>query len=180
MSQPSDVRGADLHHGRYLEEFRAFYERDARRLIRSVTVVVGEPALAEDAVAEAFSRAWLRWPQLRGGDGTPSAWIMRVALNECRGRFRRRRVEQRYAHAIARPDVSRDPDPPSAEVWDAVARLPERDRLLVALRYVADLTQDEIARTLGIASGTVASGLNRARRLLGVDLRDDYQELCDG
>lgn len=164
--------------GHHVEEFGNLYERDARRLIRTVAVIVGERGLAEDAVAEAFARAWLRWPQLR--DRSPAAWIVQVALNECRGRFRRRRIEQRYAHVVARPDESCDPDPPTDVVWDAVARLPERERVLVAFRYVADLSQDEIALMLGIPVGTVASGLHRARRRLSVDLEGSYKEMNDG
>ena len=73
-----------------------------------------------------------------------------------------------------------DPEPATGEVWDAVARLPEPDRVLVAMRYVADLTQEEIARVLGIAAGTVASGLHRARRRLGMELRPTYEEMRDG
>jgi RNA polymerase sigma-70 factor (ECF subfamily) len=68
-----------------------------------------------------------------------------------------------------------DPEPAS-DVWAAVARLPEQDRLLIALRYVADLRQAEIADVLGIPPGTVASGLNRSRRRLGLDLRPEHDE----
>ena len=59
--------------------------------------VTGEPALAEDAVAEAFARAWLRWPRLRSDPRPAVPWLLQVALNECRGRFRRHRVERRKA-----------------------------------------------------------------------------------
>jgi RNA polymerase sigma-70 factor (ECF subfamily) len=99
---------------------------------------------------------------------------MRVALNESRSRFRRRRVELRKAHAVARPEATADPETDGV-VWAAVAALPRQDRLLVALRYVADLTQPEIAQALGVPPGTVASGLHRARQRLGIDLRDDHE-----
>src|SRR5688500_13192156 len=99
---------------------------------------------------------------------------MRVALNESRSRFRRRRVELRKAHAVARPEATVDPETDDV-VWAAVAALPRHDRLLVALRYVADLTQPEIAQALGVPPGTVASGLHRARQRLGIELRDDHE-----
>lgn len=67
------------------DEFIRFYETEAPRLVRSVTLAVGEPALAEDAVAEAFARAWSRWPDVSRRD-RPTAWVMRVALNESRSR----------------------------------------------------------------------------------------------
>ena len=62
-------------------EFTTFYEAEAPRVIRSLTLACGEPGLAEDAVAEAFARAWSRWPQVRASD-RPGAWVMRVALTE--------------------------------------------------------------------------------------------------
>jgi RNA polymerase sigma-70 factor, ECF subfamily len=151
-------------------EFATFYEREAAPLVRSLTVVIGEADLAEDAVAEAFARAWSRWPQVRGYD-CPRAWVMRVALNVSRTRFRRRAVERRRAPQIARPDEVRDPDPStSVPLWAAVLGLDSRGRSLIALRYVAGLTQGEIATVLGLPPGTVASGLNRARQKLAETL----------
>jgi RNA polymerase sigma-70 factor (sigma-E family) len=156
-------------------EFTAFYDGQARDIVRTVTVVVRDPALAEDAVAEAFARAWARWRQVRTHD-RPGAWVVRVALNECNSRFRRRRVERRKAHAVARPDHVIDPDPDTSDVWSAVARLPEHERTLIALRYVADLSQPQIAEVLGIPAGSVASGLNRGRRRLGIELGPEADE----
>jgi RNA polymerase sigma factor (sigma-70 family) len=144
--------------------------------VRSLTLVTGEAPLAEDAVAEAFARAWSRWPQVRTCD-RPTAWVMRVALNESRSRIRRRSVERRKAHQVAVADEVRDPDVSTAHVlWDAVSRLDVRDRTLVALRYVADLPQHEIASLLGLPAGTVASGLNRARQRLGEALAPTCRE----
>ena len=156
-------------------EFTVFYEQQSQRIVRTVALVVRDAALAEDAVAEAFARAWARWRQIRTHD-RPAAWVTRVALNECNSRFRRRRVERRKAHAVARPDRVHDPEPHASHVWAAVARLPEQERTLIALRYVADLPQAQIAELLGIPPGSVASGLNRSRRRLGIDLRPDADE----
>lgn len=156
-------------------EFARFYEHEVERTVRTVALVVRDASLAEDAVAEAFARAWARWRQVRSYD-RPAAWVTRVALNECNSRFRRRRVERRKAPAVARPDHVHDPEPSTGHVWAAVARLPEPDRALIALRYVADLPQAQIADVLGIPLGTVASGLNRIRRRLGVELHGDAAE----
>lgn len=156
-------------------EFTSLYEAEARRLVQAVTLVVGEPLLAEDAVAEAFTRAWERWAQVRQCD-SPVAWVMQVALNETRSRFRRRRVERRKAHDVARPATTTDPEPPAGELWDKVAALPPRERELIALRYIADLTQPEIARVVGISVGTVASTLSRARQHLSAQLRPEHEE----
>jgi RNA polymerase sigma-70 factor (sigma-E family) len=157
-------------------EFTTFYEREAPGLVRSVTLVTGDAALAEDAVAEAFARAWSRWARVRQHP-KPVAWVATVALNESRSRFRRRKVERRKAQLIARPDTIHDPDPPRvSSVWAAVAGLSQQDRTLIALRYVADLSQDEIAGALGMPLGSVASGLSRARHRLGVVLRQEHEE----
>lgn len=158
-------------------EFAAFYEAHAPRIVRTVALVVRDAALAEDAVAEAFARAWARWRHVRTYDN-PASWVTRVALNDCNSRFRRKRVERRKAHAVARPDRVDAPDPAASHVWEAVARLPEHERTLIALRYIADLRQAEIAEVLGIPKGTVASGLNRGRRRLGIDLLDADEEQC--
>jgi RNA polymerase sigma factor (sigma-70 family) len=154
-------------------DFTTFYADEAPRLVRAVTLIIGDPVLAEDAVTEAFARAWARWPQIRAHP-RPAAWIMRVALNESRSRFRRRKVERRKAHAVARPEASTDPEPDGG-VWAAVAALPAPERELIA-RYFADLTQPEIAQALGLPPGTVASGLHRARKQLGLDLQPTYEE----
>lgn len=156
-------------------EFAAFYERQSPRVVRTVALVVRDATLAEDAVAEAFARAWARWRQVRTYD-SPASWVTRVALNESNSRFRRARVERRKAHAVARPDRVDGPESGAGHVWEAVARLPEQERTLIALRYIADLPQAEIAAVLGIPAGTVASGLNRGRRRLGIDLLDADEE----
>ncbi|MGH9113101.1 MAG: sigma-70 family RNA polymerase sigma factor [Acidimicrobiales bacterium] len=157
-------------------DFSAFYDREAPRLVRSLSLAIGQPALAEEAVAEAFARAWSRWPQVRAYE-RPVGWVARVALNESRSHFRRQRLERRTAHALARADVVPGPEPPASYLWQAVARLPTRERTLIALRYVADLPQAEIGEVLGLPAGTVASGLHRARMRLGEALGSHEEEL---
>jgi RNA polymerase sigma-70 factor (sigma-E family) len=157
-------------------DFTSFYRSEAPRLVRTVSLVTGEPVLAEDSVAEAFARAWSRWPEVSSHQ-QPAAWVMRVALNEARSRFRRRAVERRKASMIARPEATYDPQPQvDQQLWDALRKLPRTDRTLIALRYVADLSQAEIADVLGLRPGTVAAGLSRIRHKLGTALGPAYQE----
>jgi RNA polymerase sigma-70 factor (sigma-E family) len=157
-------------------DFTQFYEDEVQRMVRSLTLVTGDLTTAEEVVAEAFARAWSRWPQV-SATRRPGAWVMRVALNLANDRWRRRRIERRKAAAVARADESWDPQPQiDQRLWRAVRDLPEHERTLVALRYIADLSQVEIAEALGVATGTVASGLNRARHKLGVALGSAYQE----
>src|SRR4029079_18812786 len=105
---------------------------------------------------------------------SPGGWTQRVALNELRRRLRRRRVE---AHLLPRFAGGDHELTPSGEVWELVRALPERQRVAVVLRYVADLTEPDIAIAMGVARGTVASTLAAARaRLAGVLINDDVEE----
>ena len=120
-------------------------------------------------MAEAFSRAYERWPRIAAMD-SPSGWVYRVALNELRRRMRRRRHESRLLrrerpHPI--PPVDFDP-----ELWDAVAALPVRQREAIVLRYVGDLTERDVASVLGISEGAASAALVAARRRLAGQLTD--------
>ena len=90
-------------------------------MARSLLVIGGDVEAARDAVAEAFSRAYERWPRVASMD-SPNGWVYRVALNELRRRMRRRALESRLLRRERLPPISpADIDP---ELWDAVAALP--------------------------------------------------------
>ena len=69
---------------------------------------------------------------------------------------------------------------PAGEAWALVAALPERQRTAVVLRHVADLTEPEIARVMGITRGTVSSTLSDAHRALRAQLADEAEEPPSG
>jgi RNA polymerase sigma-70 factor (ECF subfamily) len=145
------------------------------RVFRTVALTIGDRDLAEEAVAEAFARALVRWP--RGASlSNPAAWLHRVAVNEVRSRWRRGRVERRMLQRLAgRAEPAAPlPAPPDDALWSAVAELPRRARQMVALRYVLDLPEAEIANSLGVSRGTVASTLSKARKDLGAVLKDTH------
>ena len=156
-------------------EFDAWYHAEYQRLVNSIGLVVGNHAVAADAVAEAFTRALARWPKVRRMKH-PTGWVYRVAVNEAKRSLRRGAHERRLlqagaatAPAVVAP-VERD-----HELWAAVAKLPERMRAVVVLRYVTDLTEPRIAETLGIRRGTVATMLRRAHERLATDLGPTYR-----
>jgi RNA polymerase sigma factor (sigma-70 family) len=97
--------------------------------------------------------------------GRPEAWAYTVALNHVRSRMRRSRLERRY---LERQREGHHPPPPEPDtaLWAAVAQLAPRARTAVALRYVADLSQAEVAAAMGISRGTVAATLHKARARL--------------
>ena len=158
-------------------EFAAWYARDFARVRASVALAVGDAGLAEEATAEAFARALARWPAV-SRMASPYAWVQTVALNEVRSRFRRLRLERRY---LARQRAGHSPPPPEPDpaLWAAVARLAPRARTAVALRYIADLSEQEVADAMGITRGAAAATLHKARKRLGELLADDAARVPD-
>lgn len=146
------------------DDFTAWYVTTYPRVRRALTLAVGEPELADEATAEAFARALERWNRVRGLDA-PHAWVQTVGLNLVRSTLRRRRLERRWT---ARQRLVHEPPPPEPDgpLWRAVAELPDRMRTAVALRYVADLTEQQVADVMGISRGAVASSLSAARARL--------------
>ena len=143
-------------------DFDDWYADQRPRVYISMLALCGDPDIAADATDEAFTRAVAHWKRVHAME-SPGGWTQRVALNELRRRLRRRRAEARLLPRFA----GRDHEPtPSGEVWDLVRALPERQRVAVVLRYVADLTEPDIAIAMGIARGTVASTLAAARERL--------------
>jgi RNA polymerase sigma factor (sigma-70 family) len=147
-------------------DFDDWYRHEHGRLAASLVVVAGDVDAATDAVDEAFARALDRWDTV-STMASPVGWIYRVALNVLRRRMRRASFERRSVRDDVPPRTSEMPDP---GVWDAVARLPRRQRTAIVLRYVADLPESDIAAAMGIARGTVAATLHAARTRLEQDL----------
>lgn len=161
------------------EEFSAWYRTLWPPVLRAVTVTVGDRDLAEEAVAEAFARALARWPAATEFD-SPVAWLHRVAVNEVRSRWRRNRLERRVLQRVV-PEAHVDPvEPPDDALWAAAAALPDRARQMIALRYVLDLPEADVAAALGVTRGTVASTLSKARQQLGAVLARTRPDLAAG
>jgi RNA polymerase sigma-70 factor (ECF subfamily) len=155
------VKGADLH------EIEALYRSGFERFATVACAITGSQAAARDAVQDAFASAVRRRDRFRG-DGSLEAWLWRAVVNEARSQQRRRRSRERLEQRAARLDGGRDlaADGTVAGIDGYVAALPERQRLVVFLRYYADLTHDQIAAALGVRPGTVAATLNAAHAKL--------------
>ena len=133
-------------------------------------VVLRDAAESEDAVQEAFVRAFGRLQELRQ-DGAFRGWLLRIVANESlnRARSSRRRRAATERAAIVETAATH----PSAEasvieseerrlILEAVDRLSDEDRLVIGCRYFLELSQDETAEVLGVPAGTVKSRQSRA------------------
>jgi RNA polymerase sigma-70 factor (ECF subfamily) len=167
----------ELDDGAPAVDFAAFYERERRGVTAMVVTLTGGPAAAEEVTQEAFLRAYVRWARV-GAYERPEWWVRRVALNLAVSRWRRRRAEARAlgrvmaAMATSAGAVAGQEAVAEDDVWAVVRTLPRRQAQVVALRYVEDRSDDEIADILGCAPGTVRAHLQRARVALSERLAD--------
>ena len=147
-------------------EFDAFYAASSHRLVGQVFAMTGDLGEAEDALQEAYIRAWQRWPKLRRYDN-PEAWVRTVAFRLCINSWWRAK-NRRSAHrrAAARPETAPELGPDLLTLVQALRQLPDKQRRALVLHYVADLTVEQIAAETGASPGTVKSWLHRGRRSL--------------
>lgn len=145
---------------------------------RRAAVLLNDRFEAEDAVHDAVVRAWRSWGSLRD-PARFDAWFGRILVNTCRDRLRaRRRVGRiQVPHAGTEADMPASVDrlgavDDSELIRDALARLGADDRIVVVLRYEADLTVPAIAALVGIAEGTVKSRLHHALRKLRASVEE--------
>lgn len=145
------------------------FDREYARLVRALAVAFDAESAA-DAVQEAFIIADRKWRTVSTYDD-PAGWVRHVALNRLRSgrRNRRRRAEiLETVRPVDRTDLTDD----LLDLRRAVDALPEQMRLTVCLFYLADLSVEQVAATLEVASGTVKSNLHDARTRLRSKLED--------
>lgn len=138
-------------------------EREA--MLRLATLIVGSVAVAEEVVQDAFVVVAARWSSL----DRPGAYLRTTVVNGC-GQVLRRRGAERRAFAARGPDVDVELPSRLVELSDALARLSDRQRIVVVLRYLVDLPDDEIASMVGVRSTTVRSLARRGLMVLRKEL----------
>jgi RNA polymerase sigma-70 factor (ECF subfamily) len=145
--------------------FSIWYRREATDMAQTIAVAFERGELAQEVTAEAFARAWADWDRV-SAMASPGGWVYRVAVNLMRSRLRRAQLERRLAKQAPAASVVPPPGVRNDALWDAVRALAPRARMAIALRYVADLPEADIATVMGVSRGTVASTLSSARRHL--------------
>lgn len=156
------------------EELTAFCRAEFPRLVGIVGLYLGDRDTAEELAQETLLRAASRWSRVSRLD-SPTGWTYRVAINLARSHARRRRTAR-----LARPTLiaserfkREDPDTPDRlAVRDAVARLPERQRVALVLRWFADLDVPEVSRIMDCSEDAVRSLTKRALAALRDELQD--------
>lgn len=159
------------------DTFRALFPQ-AKRVAQRV---LGRSELAEDAAAEAFARALASWRRV-GGLPYREAWILRVTANVAVDMARKRHRREPTATGDLPYDDRQDRHPADEEVATRLAlvaaleRLPRRQREVVTLRYLADLSETVVAECLGVAVGTVQQHAHRGVRSLREHLGPHIEE----
>ena len=142
----------------------AVFTEVAPPLYRSLYAYTGRrKAIAEEATAEAFARA----VAYQGGIRNPRAWLYRTAFRIATQELREERLRVEGV-----PDVAADP-PDLLGLADALMKLAPKQRAVIVLRYVADLTTGETASALGISPATVRVHVFRGRSKLEELLREE-------
>lgn len=144
-------------------------------MVRLAAMLVRNTAEAEEVVQDAFVAMHGRWRRLRDAD-KGLAYLRQTVVNTARSRLRRRSVEERHRpapmpHAASAEHQALELDEHS-EVFTALKSLPTRQREAVVLRYYVDLSEAEIAITMGCSRGAVKSHTSRGMSALRTALED--------
>lgn len=150
------------------EQFPDFFRAVSPRLLHTAWLLTGDRHRAEDLVQHALARTYAAWGRVRHEDAT--AYARRVLVNAHTDWWRRAQWREQPVGEL--PERSRPDETASLHDRDALVRaldtLGRRERLVVVLRYYADLDIESVADLLGISAGTVKSTSSRALAKLRV------------
>lgn len=149
--------------------FRALYDRHGAELYTLAHTISGDAAVAEDVTQQTFIRIF---EGIHSFDGRSSlkTWITRIAINATKDQMRsawwRRRLRlEDHPHLRVEEDDTGESDM-ACIIEDAVSRLSPKLSIVLTLKYIQGMSYEEIASTLSLSAGTVASRMNRAHRQL--------------
>jgi RNA polymerase sigma-70 factor, ECF subfamily len=152
-------------------EIEDLYRLRYRQFLRVATAILGDEAIAHDAVQEGFAEALRQRTSFRG-EGALGAWVWRIVLNTALAARRARVARREDADVRVGPPSSNGDSGDEAGVRRWIAALPERQRLAVFLRYYADLDYRSIAAALEVDVGTVSATLSAAHQALRNSLKE--------
>lgn len=156
------------------DDFSDFVRAASPRLLTSAWMLCGDPHVAEELVQEALARVYTRWRRV--GAEQPAAYARRVLVNLHTDRWRKSRREV-LTDITPEPRAGCAPDPAARvdlalDLTTALQRLPRRERECVVLRHYLDLSEKDVAATLGVSLGTVKSSTSRGLAALRAALNE--------
>ncbi len=162
----------------YAAQVEALYRQYADDVLRVSYFYLGDRPGAEDVTQEVFMRLMDRQPVLV--EGSEKSWLLKVALNICRDRWRSawaRRVilGSKKLEILPADEDSIENRMEKEALMQAVHALPAHTREVFLLHYFQGLTIDQIAELLGTPPGTIASRLSRGRQRLKTMLEEEEE-----
>ena len=150
-------------------EFDDFVAARSTSLLRTAYLLTRDHALAEDLLQTALTKAWFSWSRI---ESDPEPYVRKILVNTFASWWRRKWNGEQAHDEL--PEPSGGPDEHAGadqrhDLWEAMGRLPRKQRAVVVLRFVEDLSETETARVLGIAPGTVKSQTSKALAKLRID-----------
>jgi RNA polymerase sigma-70 factor (sigma-E family) len=143
-----------------------FFVTRRRRLLGIAYAILGSWPAAEDATQTAFVKLYLHWPRIDPAavDSYARRTVVTTSIQASQKRRREPLTDSPAEHAAREIDVD-----VRVDLMGALAQLSPRDRAVLALRFLEDLSVAEVAALLGVAEGTVKSQTNRALARLRAD-----------
>ena len=146
--------------------FEEFARARSDRLLRSGYLLTRDWAMAEDLVQTALAKVWRRWASI----DDPDAYLWRTLTTTYTSWWRRRWNGEIPTGTLPdQPDFAVDVEA-RADLWQALAQLPRRQRAVIVLRYFVDLSEVQTADVLQCSVGTVKSQTHKALARLRVDV----------
>ncbi|MDO9456177.1 MAG: SigE family RNA polymerase sigma factor [Nocardioides sp.] len=149
-------------------DFDEFVVARSGALLRTAYLLTRDHQLAEDLLQASLTKAWFAWGRTHGN---PEAYVRKIIVNTYNSWWRRKWNGELATEELPEAGV---PDGTAAvdagnDLWEAMGRLPRRQRAVVVLRYFEDLTEAQTAELLGCSVGTVKSQTSKAFAKLRID-----------
>ncbi|MFC4120766.1 SigE family RNA polymerase sigma factor [Nonomuraea zeae] len=145
--------------------FQDFVVTRSDRLLRTAYLLTRDWGTAEDLLQESLAKAWFAWHAI----DDPEAYVRKILVTTYTSWWRRRWRRELPSDDLPAAGAYDDGEDARGELWQAVGRLPARQRAVIVLRFYEDLPVAEVAGLLGVQEGTVKSQTAKALAKLRVD-----------
>lgn len=148
--------------------FEGFVAARSDQLLRTAYLLTRDHQLAEDLLQTALAKAWGAWKRI---DTDHEAYVRRILVNTYASWWRRKWNGERPSEVLPErgSPIPTDTVGDRFDLWEAIGRLPKRQRATLVLRFYEDLTEAETAEMLGCSAGTVKSQTSKALAKLRID-----------